>query len=44
MDTSLPFAELKKRSVVNARAQGADQDPNFSVRIREGLPKPEFRR
>jgi hypothetical protein len=43
-DTSLPFAELKKHSLVNARAQGADQDPNFSVRIREGLPELEPRR
>ena len=38
VDTSLPFAELKKRSHINARARAADDDPDFSLRIREGLP------
>lgn len=38
VDTSLPFAELKKRSRINARAQAADKAPDFSLRIREGLP------
>ena len=38
LDQSLPFAELKRRSLINARAQAADQDPDFSRRIREGLP------
>jgi hypothetical protein len=38
MDRSLPFAELKARSHINARARAADKDPQFSVRIREGLP------
>mgnify|MGYP001063681279 CR=1 FL=1 len=38
VDTSLPFAELQKRSHVNERGQAADKDPNFSLRIREGLP------
>lgn len=38
LDTSLPFAELQRRSLVNARAQAADQDPDFSRKIREGLP------
>ena len=38
MDRSLPFAELKARSHINARAREADKDPDFSVRIREGLP------
>ena len=36
--TNLPFAELKKRSLVNARAKAADQDPAFSQRIRQNLP------
>ena len=36
--TNLPFAELKKQSLVNARAQAADQDPAFSQRIRQNLP------
>ncbi len=34
----LPFAELKHRSLVNERARAADQDPDFSTRVREGLP------
>jgi hypothetical protein len=36
----LPFAELKRRSWINDRAREADQDPDFSRRIREGLPTP----
>jgi hypothetical protein len=35
----LPFAELKQRSLINQRARAADQDPDFSRRIREGLPQ-----
>src|SRR5262245_15369667 len=35
----LPFTELKQRSLINQRAHAADQDPNFSRLIREGLPK-----
>ena len=38
IDTARPFAELKKASNVVARAKAADQDPDFSARIREGLP------
>jgi len=38
LDDSLPFAELQRRSLVNARAHAADQDPTFSARIREGSP------
>lgn len=38
LDQSLPFAELKRRSYVNARGKAADKDPAFSQRIREGLP------
>jgi hypothetical protein len=34
-----PFAELKQRSLINQRARAADQDPDFSGRIREGLPE-----
>jgi hypothetical protein len=34
----LSFTELKKRSLINERARAADQDPNFSRIIREGLP------
>jgi hypothetical protein len=35
---NLPFAELKQRSHINARAREADKDPDFSARIREGVP------
>lgn len=38
LDQSLPFAELKQRSLINQRALAADKDPDFSRRIREGLP------
>lgn len=38
LDRSLPFAELKKRSLINAVARSADRDPAFSIRIRAGLP------
>lgn len=34
----LPFAELKQRSLINERARAANDDPNFSQAIREGLP------
>ena len=37
LDTSLPFDELRRRSRVNERAV-ADDAPDFSRRIREGLP------
>jgi hypothetical protein len=42
VNTSLPLAELKKRSAVSARARAAGNAPDFSLRIREGLPaRPE---
>jgi hypothetical protein len=40
LDTSLPFAELKQHSHINARAQAAGDAPDFSQRIRTGLPRP----
>jgi hypothetical protein len=36
--TNMPFAELKRRSHINSRAQAADKDADFSRRIREALP------
>ena len=39
IDRSLPFAVLKAKSHVNARAKAANDDPRFSVWIREGLPR-----
>ena len=41
IDTSLPFAELKKRSYINPKAKAADKDPAFSQWIRVGLPGKE---
>jgi hypothetical protein len=38
MDRSLPFEELKRRAHINAVAQAADKAPDFSRRIRAGLP------
>jgi Domain of unknown function (DUF4105) len=38
LDQSLPFAELRRRSYINPVAQAADQDSDFSRRIRSGLP------
>jgi hypothetical protein len=38
IDTSLPFAELRARSDVTQRAKDADDAPDFSRRIREGVP------
>jgi hypothetical protein len=38
LDRSLPFEELKRRVHVNAAAQAADKAPDFSRRIRAGLP------
>jgi len=35
---ALPFAELKSRSLINARAQAADKSPEFSRGIRDGMP------
>jgi hypothetical protein len=40
LDRSLPFPELRARSLIVAKAKAADQDPDFSRRIREGLPSP----
>ena len=34
-----PFAELKQRSLINERARAADDDPDFSRLIRDGLPE-----
>jgi hypothetical protein len=41
INTSLPFAEVRARSDITAKANAADRDPAFSQRIREGLlPRP----
>ncbi|MGA7407619.1 MAG: DUF4105 domain-containing protein [Pseudolabrys sp.] len=38
VDTTLPFDELRRRSLINAVAQAADNAPDFSERIRASLP------
>jgi hypothetical protein len=38
VDTTLPFDELRRRSLINEAAQAADAAPNFSERIRASLP------
>jgi hypothetical protein len=38
LDTSLPFEELENRSHINSAAVAAENAPDFSERIRAGLP------
>jgi Domain of unknown function (DUF4105) len=38
IDTTLPFEELRRRSLINEAAQAADSAPDFSQRIRASLP------
>jgi hypothetical protein len=40
LDTSEAFAQLKARSLINDKAHVADRAPDFSTRIRDGLPRP----
>jgi hypothetical protein len=41
VDTSIPFAELRRRSHINEAAQAADNAADFSERIRASLPAPQ---
>lgn len=41
VDTTLPFAELRRRSRINDAAQAAGEAPDFSQRIRASLPSPQ---
>jgi uncharacterized protein DUF4105 len=38
VDTTLPFDELRRRSLINEAARAADGAPDFSQRIRQSLP------
>jgi hypothetical protein len=38
VDTSMPFAEFKRRSSINRKAVAAADDQDFSRNIRQGLP------
>jgi len=40
VDTTLPFDELRRRSLINDAVQAADGAPDFSQRIRASLPMP----
>jgi hypothetical protein len=40
VDTTLPFDELRRRSLINEAAREADGAPDFSQRIRASLPTP----
>lgn len=41
IDTSMPFEQLRQRCLVNSRAESSGDAADFSVRIREGQPKPK---
>lgn len=40
LDTRVPFTELRKLSYINPKAHVIGNDPEFSIKIREGLPTP----
>ena len=40
LDTRIPFKELRQQSHINGRAHMIGNDPEFSRKIREGLPVP----
>ena len=42
VDTTLPFRELRRRSLINDAAQAADDAPDFSQRIRAAVPTPQL--
>jgi hypothetical protein len=44
LDTTTPFEELRKKSYINPKARIIGDDPEFSRKIREGLPSPMSRR
>lgn len=41
ISSGLPFPKLKERSLINPAAKAADTSPDFSAKIREGLPRAE---
>jgi hypothetical protein len=43
IDTDLPLADLRARSNITERAKAADDAPDFSARIRQGLPESHVR-
>src|SRR5204862_5804208 len=43
-DTSVSFEKLRDLSKIHDKAALADAEPNFSARIRDGVPSPRRRR
>jgi hypothetical protein len=41
LDTRIPFEELRKLSYINPKAVALGDDPEFSRKIRESLPRPQ---
>jgi len=39
LDTRIPFEELRRLSYINSKARAVGDDPEFSRKIREGLPR-----
>jgi Domain of unknown function (DUF4105) len=39
LDTDIPFDQLRNRSNITEKAKAADDSPDFSARIRQGLPE-----
>ena len=44
IETSMPLAELKAKSLINEKAVAVGDGENFSKRIREGLPRMQTKR
>ena len=41
LDTRIPFEELQELSYINPKARAVGDDPEFSRKIRESLPRPQ---
>ena len=41
LDTRIPFEELRRLSYINPKARAVGDDPEFSRKIRESLPRPQ---
>jgi len=41
LDTSMPFTRLRELAKIGERASRPDDDPDFSAKIRVGLPHPD---
>jgi hypothetical protein len=41
LDTRIPFEELQELSYINPKARAVGDDPEFSRKIRENLPRPQ---